>query len=435
MSEKMRPKGPLEGGYSPLGGGYGGRDLRPKGDIDLLREMGRNSPPRGPFRPKGYRPERGFKFPKTGPSSPGKTPGGVGLIGPLNGFFGLGDGLKFRPDRGPGEPGSRRNDPKKKKRRKPSKMDKREKGDGNPRSGPAGVVRPAGYNLPGMPAPDYHWGPHDCGVTNFMASRTDNGWLSPESSFACAPGQVFNTDHSPVEYGDDFVIPAINGGGMPSVTLGRRNNSVLAPRMTVIEHFGWANPQPTGPQPVQYRPPAVGPIPGLKPPRPEPAGHGEPSPGAEPPPHEKGDPPLDKPDGPPIPPHKNYPPDADGPKGKWRFKYGPLWKIYGWLTELEDFLECYEKSVYGPERARKAGQKPLQERMLDLAYNMYYTPPTEQEFADMTACMYSNGASDAAIGKWSKMADEITKSPYWKSPYGPTAGYGGVGKGGPSVRF
>lgn len=406
MAERMRPKGPLEGDYAKPGGGYGGypfkdrfrrsggdnsRDRRSPADIEEIRKAGEFSGLfKKPFKPKGYRPERGFKIPNVPPRRPGK-------LAPFGAPVGRGSEIGDYKD----------NDP-------------------------MGVFRPAGYRLPGLPEPDYHWGPYDCGITNRLASRTDNGWLSPESTFACAPGQVFNTDHSPLEYGDDIIIPSVSGGGMPSITLGRRNASILAPRMTLIEHWGWANPVPTGAQPMPFYPPEVGPVPGLKPPEPEPD-LAKPSPGAGPGPKGDPDPETRRPPAgdPPLPPPVPQYPDADGEDEKWKFYYGPLWKLYGWLTELSDFIDCFEKSMYG-KADKKSG---LHKRLLNMMYEMYYRPPNAQQFGEMTSCLYANGATDSMIGKWAKMADQITKSPYYKRPVGPTAGYGGVGKGGPSVRF
>lgn len=289
-------------------------------------------------------------------------------------------------------------------------------------------IKGAGYEFEGYPPPDYHWAV-SCDPAlgdGQLASRVDNGWLSPSGPYECATGQVYNTFHPGVYYGDDFTLPTMNGGGMPSVTLGRRYGTVVF-RMQLIEHWGWAIPVAPGPVDVKWSPPKLGPTPGWKPPAPEwePTPKHPPDPYSPPPRGGGGGPPVKGPKPPYIGPdgHKNLPPSDPGPNRKWKIPKNPWGDIYGILTELGDYMDCLEKAFYGKtHRQRTSGRyRPLQERMLQLAIDLW-NKPDQMWWEGAVSCMVINGAQDAAIAKFGDLAKEITKSPYWVRPVGPGAG-------------
>lgn len=91
-------------------------------------------------------------------------------------------------------------------------------------------------------------------------------------------------------------------------------------------------------------------------------------------------------------------------------------QIYGGLTEIGDTMDCAEKALYG---RTKSG--PLQERMLQLASDIYENPKQFNTLGFLK-CMIYNNISDAVIGKANKWANNITKSPYWVRPVGHGAG-------------
>lgn len=294
---------------------------------------------------------------------------------------------------------------------------------GNLLWGPPSLQGPSGYEFPTLPPFDYHWGPYDCGTPdmgNTLKMRTDSGWLSPPETFACASGQPHDSNTPGVPYGVSFTI----AGGTKlrrSITIGPWNGAPgPISRMRPIEHWGWNDPlgTPPGPTPADYRPPHVGPTPGLKPPAdPDPGNKMRPSPPSPDDPPKPGDPPKKPPydGGPGKPPH--LPPSPPTRSGKRIvFPDSPFGKLYGLLTEIGDGLDCVEKAMYG-----KVQKMTLQNRIDKVMNDLYYRPNkflTEDRVRLMIYCMGLTNAQDFAIGKVSGLANEIVKSPYWVSPKG-----------------
>lgn len=96
--------------------------------------------------------------------------------------------------------------------------------------------------------------------------------------------------------------------------------------------------------------------------------------------------------------------------------------FYGKLTEVKDALKCIEKNTKGYRP-----QGGLFTRMANLSGHIYRNPHSV-DWRGVGSCLVANQIEDAVIGKVNKLANQITKSPYWKRPFG-------VGRGGFSVRM
>ena len=148
----------------------------------------------------------------------------------------------------------------------------------------------------------------------------------------------------------------------------------------------------------------------------------QPMPGTLAPPEPAFGPQTHQPRNPPparVPPyvqdgHPNVP-DKPG-RTKWKVPRQWVAEIYGGLTEIGDAMDCAEKAMYG--RVQKG---PLQDRMMQLAQDLADRP---RDFRTLSflKCMVVNNLSDAVIGKANKLANRITKSPYWVRPTGVGAG-------------
>lgn len=96
--------------------------------------------------------------------------------------------------------------------------------------------------------------------------------------------------------------------------------------------------------------------------------------------------------------------------------------FYGKLTEVKDALKCIEKNTKGYRP-----QGGLFTRMANLSGHIYRNPHSV-DWRGVGSCLVANQIEDAVIGKVNQLANQITKSPYWKRPFG-------VGRGGFSVRM
>lgn len=112
--------------------------------------------------------------------------------------------------------------------------------------------------------------------------------------------------------------------------------------------------------------------------------------------------------------HPNVP-DKPG-RTKWKVPRQWVGEIYGGLTEIGDAMDCAEKAMYG-----KVQKGPLQDRMMQLAQDLADRPKDFRTLSFLK-CMVVNNLSDAVIGKANKLANRITKSPYWVRPTGVGAG-------------
>lgn len=94
--------------------------------------------------------------------------------------------------------------------------------------------------------------------------------------------------------------------------------------------------------------------------------------------------------------------------------YGIIGDVYGTLTEIKDGLKCVEKNVRGFRIPKGAG---LAQRIHAVGQYMYERPHTV-DWGGITKCMIANHIEDKVIGKVNKLANQITKSPYWTRPVG-----------------
>ena len=108
-------------------------------------------------------------------------------------------------------------------------------------------------------------------------------------------------------------------------------------------------------------------------------------------------------------------PDKPG-RTKWKISRQWVGDIYGGLTEIADAMDCADMAYYG--RVQKG---PLQDRMMQLATDLADNPGKFNTLGFLK-CMILNNIEDAVIGKANKLANRITKSPYWVRPVGVGAG-------------
>lgn len=316
---------------------------------------------------------------------------------------------------------------------------------------PAKYTGPKAYVLPW--AYTYHWGMYDCGVTTKFLGRTDGGALD-EFVFACLAGQIPQFGNIGVGGGTDIgnlggtITLPVGTDMRSSLTIGRWNGQNPPVRMTLVEHwyYPFTSPGVLGqPVPIPLVPTYGQPTPTLRPPTPagdietgygpgpKPVGGPKPLPdnrrtlrpdvGPEPDPVTRA-----PPHGPPLPPyiepetgHPNLP-DKKGRK-KFKIKYGKAGKLYGFLTEIGDALDCVEKHFNAPTGPKLAGG--MAGRALRLADAIYHNP-NALDVPNFLACMIEQQLQDKLIGKASGLANQITKSPYWVRPVGVDAGHWAV---------
>jgi hypothetical protein len=217
-----------------------------------------------------------------------------------------------------------------------------------------------------------------------------------------------NTWYGPIKaFSDPSECAIWVGGGSPG-------------RFTRLRRYARPLPHPAPDIPTvnEPRPFAVQPMPAdLTPPRSYP----DPDPWAKALPRPGGSRPRRPP--PPYIGTDHKPPVPSLPKpGEKKHKIAsgsPLHDIYGGLTELKDGLKCAEKAMPGYRIPKGAG---LGGRAMALAQAIHDNP---NKFRPGTflACVVSNQASDAAIGRANRLANRITQSPYYRRPVG--VGFGG----------
>lgn len=265
-------------------------------------------------------------------------------------------------------------------------------------------------------------------------------WSSNDPNLPCGtPSQVPNTFN-----GSGVAIPT----GMRWVSYGKTNPG--ATRMPLSEQ--WYRPDAlTSPRPyvappgVQWPlpvPAVVQPIPGTAtPPKPQGETKGyprnRPRYAEAPKPYVDIDPEVKPgskptPDKPPV--HTRLP--AVGEE-KWVIHDGLIGQLYGWLTELKDGLECFEANMEGyvrktPNIIQYGKAKPSKERQLHhraiRAAMWVYEHPNQVDWEGFGKCIQEEGLKDRVIGTANKLANRITKSPYWVRPVG-------VGRGAFAQRF
>lgn len=283
---------------------------------------------------------------------------------------------------------------------------------------------PAGGTFCGVPVVPY------CGPDEVVK------WTSNDPNLSC--GTVGQTGYLPIS---TATIPNSNVGW---VSYGPTNHGTIGRMQIRLQWRKVVTSQPMVLGPWQYPQPipaVVQPIPGpATPPEPayEEAGYPEPTrqPGVSPRPGVKP--------GTKMPPYWNPGtgvPNLPKPgEEKWVLKDPKIADIYGKLTEMGDALDCFEKNSYQwkgskigdgkiirHEKKGRASKDPLHERLLRAAGRIAYRPETV-DWAGFLECMVIENAKDEVIGRANKLANRITRNPYYKRPVG-------VGRGAFAQRF
>jgi len=234
-----------------------------------------------------------------------------------------------------------------------------------------------------------------CDVVTHITGRWGCGLLNPSQFATVQANYPVTTRSAETWYG-----PTVNGGpSQCEIATKNRYRSLIL----------WERPAPA---PAPDVPTLTEPIPG--PTQPMPADLAPPAPAFGPQTHQPRKPPPAK-----APPYvvDGHPmvPDKPGRK-KWKPSRQAVADIYGGLTEIADAMDCAEKAMYG-----KVQKGPLQDRMMELAQDLADRPKDFRTLSFLK-CMVVNNLSDAVIGKANKLANRITKSPYWVRPTGVGAG-------------
>lgn len=114
----------------------------------------------------------------------------------------------------------------------------------------------------------------------------------------------------------------------------------------------------------------------------------------------------------------NHLPNRKGDE-KWIINSPALYRLYGALTEIGDFVECVNKNAW--HRPPKVLRPKSWSDELFAAALLIYGEGVDYE--GVFACMLKNNSSDFAIGKLNRMAREaLTRNPYYRRPVGPGSG-------------
>lgn len=257
---------------------------------------------------------------------------------------------------------------------------------------------------------------------------TGIGYIQSCPGGSCIPNFYVHTWSQAVDY---WNLGLTNINGVPfSFGTGPQNgpNTTLrraAMKLKVCTHGGFTGPPGLRYDPRVYIPAKVAPQPGtVVPPRswpdpyPMPALRDRPSArarrGPRPGPRTKPSPYWSGPPQHPVP-VKTLP-----RPGERKQKVEYPWfadEIYGPLTELGDGLKCFEKNAKG----LKSQGKGLHNRLAAASLHAWYRP-NDVDWQGFFKCLVLNHFEDKIIGKANKLANNVTKSPYWVRPVGIGAG-------------